>query len=997
LIAYAKRIFINFSLIQCDADSILNQKKPIIDSIDSTNQKLENFYKNNIEKISTLNSKLFFDDLLKLFKDPKYAKLKEEVESMVASYKSATEYLDFNSQGLLDTVNTRLQQIRDDFNFLKNNSTPFNLIVKVTSSGFDEYMIFDETHYKNVDLIIRMCNSSFNSFKTSVDIYKCLLKDSPAKQFSDSLKIAITYLSTGLDTLYQLLRSDPLNLLNINTKWISDTRKILDSTAAILNGRLYYLGNEKIKIRPVTLLEYPFESWGQTLFDFYRVTNRYNYTFKGLFPDALPASIVDQLKEDMIINLSDNEDKMNSRIMEYKNLYLNSLKQGQDNSTTNFGIALAQTYSFLADLNNEVKDLVKFVEAGNLKDGFKFKVINNKALTDSISKYFNFACKDQKLVFTILMITKSQSQPYNIELSTDYYPMFISNAMIVEVKNSSEKLIKTLEYLNNTFSKLGRDVEDILNMSLDPNHLDFSNVKTPLDLILALENSNRNFLEITPYGITRMQDLRKELRDVFSKYSGDLNNLANLFDSLSVYRNDFNIKGSDVGTFISKNNSFVQEVNNDFQDPTATTKINGVCVNLSAWFDNPPQHLLEKFKWYFDNDPSTDNSLGGLFPDRFSASGMLVYANSSATPVGNSKVCFNNENGIIDSTLTDDNGYFIFSNKPTGNYYLTATCNKPAGGVNSTDALMIRRFQAGAMSFDSLQLKAADVNGSSTINSTDALLIRRKVAGIDSEFKIGNWTFENPSFNLNGTNITKNIRSLCVGDVNGSFTPVLLRKIESVQLFGFGKTNYDNTNTAELSVSVNKGMRVGAFSLFLNYSPEQIEIIDITNKPDGLLFSAREGKLRIAWDDLTPLCIDADGQLFSIKVRLLAKDTRVPVKITIDPSCEIADNEGKIIDNVILKMPVEAAGTVNNFRLEQNYPNPFNPATTIQYTIPEKCFVTLRVFDGIGRQVALLVNEQQDMGKHIINFDARNLSTGVYFYKIQAGSFAHSHKMLLIK
>lgn len=85
------------------------------------------------------------------------------------------------------------------------------------------------------------------------------------------------------------------------------------------------------------------------------------------------------------------------------------------------------------------------------------------------------------------------------------------------------------------------------------------------------------------------------------------------------------------------------------------------------------------------------------------------------------------------------------------------------------------------------------------------------------------------------------------------------------------------------------------------------------------------------------------------------------------------------------------------FRLEQNFPNPFNPSTLISYSLPISGVVTLKVYDVIGREVAELVNDHQEAGKYILPFNANNLSSGVYFYKIRAGDFSATKKMNLVK
>jgi hypothetical protein len=85
------------------------------------------------------------------------------------------------------------------------------------------------------------------------------------------------------------------------------------------------------------------------------------------------------------------------------------------------------------------------------------------------------------------------------------------------------------------------------------------------------------------------------------------------------------------------------------------------------------------------------------------------------------------------------------------------------------------------------------------------------------------------------------------------------------------------------------------------------------------------------------------------------------------------------------------------FELSQNYPNPFNPTTEIKYSIPQSGFVTLKVFNLLGQEVATLVNQQQKTGSYIVNFDASNLASGIYMYRIQSDNFSLTKKMVLLK
>ncbi len=106
------------------------------------------------------------------------------------------------------------------------------------------------------------------------------------------------------------------------------------------------------------------------------------------------------------------------------------------------------------------------------------------------------------------------------------------------------------------------------------------------------------------------------------------------------------------------------------------------------------------------------------------------------------------------------------------------------------------------------------------------------------------------------------------------------------------------------------------------------------------------------------------------------------------------DYDGSFEYSKIIKVETELP---TKFSLAQNYPNPFNPNTTIKFTLPEKEFVTLKIYDLLGNEVIVLLNEEKTAGNHSVKFDASNLASGTYFYKLQTGSFVGTKKMILLK
>lgn len=103
----------------------------------------------------------------------------------------------------------------------------------------------------------------------------------------------------------------------------------------------------------------------------------------------------------------------------------------------------------------------------------------------------------------------------------------------------------------------------------------------------------------------------------------------------------------------------------------------------------------------------------------------------------------------------------------------------------------------------------------------------------------------------------------------------------------------------------------------------------------------------------------------------------------------------------VTSTPVTSTAIVDQIPLSsslfQNYPNPFNPSTTIRYELPSRVHVTLTIFNTLGQQVAVLVNETQEPGYHNVKFDGSGLASGVYFYRLQAGDYVATKKLLILK
>jgi hypothetical protein len=96
------------------------------------------------------------------------------------------------------------------------------------------------------------------------------------------------------------------------------------------------------------------------------------------------------------------------------------------------------------------------------------------------------------------------------------------------------------------------------------------------------------------------------------------------------------------------------------------------------------------------------------------------------------------------------------------------------------------------------------------------------------------------------------------------------------------------------------------------------------------------------------------------------------------------------VNNIVTEIP-------KDFSLSQNYPNPFNPVTMIKFALPKASFVTLKVYDMLGREVVELVNGQKSAGQYIVDFDASSLTSGIYFYRLESNGFVDVKRMVVLK
>ncbi|MFZ9968967.1 MAG: fibronectin type III domain-containing protein [Bacteroidia bacterium] len=358
-------------------------------------------------------------------------------------------------------------------------------------------------------------------------------------------------------------------------------------------------------------------------------------------------------------------------------------------------------------------------------------------------------------------------------------------------------------------------------------------------------------------------------------------------------------------------------------------------------------------------------------------SGVLRYQ-GGASVLDNSTVSISG--AATASTTTGANGAFSLTGLGNGAVVLTASTNKPWGGITATDALATTRHYQGIGLVTGLNLDAADVNLSNLVNATDALMIINRFNGTRNNFPAGDWKFENKNYNLNFSEETTDLFGICLGDVNNSYAPSSSRQFIGLTL---AEEGVQSTQQAEwLDVRVDRSLELGALTVVLDI-PQGVQIEEVVSSLPGGRFdyNIHQGQLRLTWFDVAGTSLNSDQSLF--RMRVTAQNSVPATAWVLGEGSEMADPMAQVYDQVGLRMP--SLRSLNDGLAAGVYPNPTNGVSKLNLSLPATGEVRVRAVDVLGKTVANMQMNAVSMNTEM-NLDLSHLANGRYELQIELES-----------
>ena len=406
----------------------------------------------------------------------------------------------------------------------------------------------------------------------------------------------------------------------------------------------------------------------------------------------------------------------------------------------------------------------------------------------------------------------------------------------------------------------------------------------------------------------------------------------------------------------------------------------------------------------------------------FDISGNIGYFSDDA-PVPNAEV---NLTEVDYTATTDEFGEYLFEDIPGGNYVSTPSKDEDLGGLSGMDASRIARYAAGLYSLDCLEMIAGDVSMNGEISGMDASRVARYAVGTITELNDDGieWVFTPEPIPdcadwppivyestreyspLNSDLTDEDFIGIRLGDVSGNWSPDS-RAILSSESFESTEIEINTNSTLRIPIVIEEATAIEGIDISIAFNKEVLHLSGLTlggiltendyavesNLKDGKIVIYAQKELVSGAGVFAFIDFDVIGEVGSSSDIYL---TKFDVNETeASGGFNVVDSEN---ETVTRRLQIDVGQTLlEKFALYTNNPNPFSTRTLIQYDLPKDTHVNIQVYNVKGQLVEELVNGIESAGRKQIEWDTKDSSSGIYFYRLSTEDKTIIKKMVLMR
>jgi hypothetical protein len=388
--------------------------------------------------------------------------------------------------------------------------------------------------------------------------------------------------------------------------------------------------------------------------------------------------------------------------------------------------------------------------------------------------------------------------------------------------------------------------------------------------------------------------------------------------------------------------------------------------------------------------------------------GFATYNNLASSPLDSVQLILQDFLGNpLATTTTDAAGEYYFRCLQNATYQLVPSTTSHPGGFNATDAMMAVQYASATITLTPLRKKASDVNNNGATNAVDALLIMRRFVGLNPTFPVGDWVFEIANPAVVTGDLTRNVLGLCVGDLNGSYTP--FAKSTPVTPYALeGRKVYGMDEDIIIPLQANMDMNPAAISLVIDLPESSVEITGIKTQLTNYEYRIHNNQLRFAWYNTEGMRFSRGEEIISLILRTKQDITHsLNINLTIGSETDLGNMKAQRMEQagfispqvIVIPLNKEEAGREDIYL--ETYPNPFSDHTRISIVQKEDTHGRLFITDIYGRILSTIMDADIQAGQTQLDFDGSALPPGTYLIRYEAdnpaGNSMLTRKLMIIR